>query len=202
MQRPAWSTIVGILMILIGGCGSVNDLKQIKIEEVMEFQDDILKEITTELDIEQAIPQEDLESLEELAGDTISSDMDTLDTAERLIQSVKKISYMPEATIQKLKLHGYLGLPISIIVAITGVLFFTMRKHIIKLAGAVLIISILFAIYQLIDISNLEISKILKIGLNTNLSAGAFMSVILMVILVLSDKSYYNPTQEVEDYFD
>ena len=202
MQRPGWSTVVAILMMLVGGCGTINDLKQIKIEEVMVLQDDILDEITEETNLTESISEEGLQKLIEFSGDSLSLEIDSLTKGEAFKASIKKMSYMPAETIHRLKVAGYLGLPISIAFIVTGILFFYRRKYVVPIAIVVLMISLLYTSYQLLELNQLEVSNLLKVGLNLNLSFGLFLDFILLIIIFMSDKSYYKPTTDFSDYFD
>ncbi len=202
MQRPGWSTIVAILMILIGGCGSIQDLKQIKVEELMEFQDDLLEELSKEFDIEESISENEIEQLKNLSGDTLSNTSDTLSKSEIVKSTIKNLSHMSEAAIAKLKIEGYIGLPISILFIVIGILFFYMKKHMLHICMAILIIGIGFSVYQLITLGDLDASKILRMGIQMNLTTGIAMSFVIMIILFVSDKSYYLEEKEFGDYLD
>jgi len=118
------------------------------------------------------------------------------------MESMKAIAYMPAATVRKMELHGKIGLVISLLYALAGLLLLFFRKHVLKIAIGILIISLLFVAYQVADLRGVELSKVMKIGLDMNLYFGAFLDVLLLVIIVFADKSFFNEDDSLGDYYD
>ncbi len=65
-SRPSWGTIVGIFMILFGGCGTINNLKLIQTENMMEMTNSVMENMEVEFE------QEELDSTDLQILDMIS----------------------------------------------------------------------------------------------------------------------------------
>ena len=198
MKRPGWTTVVGVLMILIGGCGTTNDIKQLFTDDLMELQNDFAIEIDTNTEANTEIDSAHLALLEKLSvveGDTSEAPL-------TLGDHLKKMSHIPETVVSKLKLHGYIGIVISLLYAIVGLLFIIKRKHVLLFAYTILVASLLFTIYQYIDISQFAVSKILKVGLQFTIAFGGLLDIVILIILAFVDKSYFNIEETYGDYYD
>ena len=199
MKRPGWSTIVGIMMILFGGCGATNDFKQIYTPALMEFQKDLVIELESETDITE-LDSSELAMLEKLSGLDKENQEDT--TQVTVADHIKSMTSIPPVALSKLVMHGYIGIVISVLYALAGLLLFFKRRHVLKFAVTMLVISLIFVVYQAIDIRGFEISRLLKMGLEFNIYFGAFLDVVLLIILAFVDKSYFRQKEQLGDYYD
>ncbi len=202
MQRPSWTKIVGILMILFAGCGVTQDIKQINSKALSEFSIDMAEEMSAEMD-EEEISEEEAEIFRKLSkAEGKESEIDSTISGESLGNILRDMTYLGPTAISKMELHGKLGLGFSIIYALAGLFFLIKPKVSLKMIFGVLIVSILFAVYQLIDSKDLDASFIMKKGLDINLYFGIFGDVILLIIMAVSDKSYFSENVFGEDYYD
>lgn len=197
MKRPGWTTLVGVLMILMGGCGISNDVKQIMTPDLLEFQNDFVVEIETDTDAAE-IDSTQQAFLEKFSG--LKSD--TLDGPATLADHFESMTNIPEANLQTLITHGYVGIVVSVIYALIGLLLMIKKKHVIKMVFGILVTSLIFAIIQIFQISQFDVNKLLKVGLEFSLGFGALMDVILLIILGFSDKSYFLQEDAGLDYYD
>ena len=201
MQRPTWATVLGTLMILFGGCGVMNDVKQINTPALIDFQDDLMEELATEFGPGQ-LDQEDLEVLRSISPDSLTADIDTSMTTEDFTSLIKATTYLSPEVSQKLVKYGYWGLIVSVLYIITGILFFARRRHVLSIAVSILVLSLIFCVIQIIDYRSTNISQLMQIGLDLSLSVGGFIDVVLLVILAIVDKSYYKASDIQEDFYD
>ena len=197
MKRPGWATTVGVMMILFGGCGASQDFKQIFTEELMEFQNDMIVEIETNTD-EIEMDSTELAVLEKLSG----MEQDSLESPLTAADHMKNLTHIPESDLAKLKLHGYIGMVVSILYALAGLLFIIRKKHVLTFAYSMLVISLLFTAYQYIDISKFGVAKILKIGLEFSILFGGLLDIILLIILAFVDKTFFKENIDKGDYYD
>lgn len=203
MQRPTWVTVVGILMIFFGGCGGVtSDLKQIKTKALIELQDEFVDEIQIEFG-SKYIDSTEKNILIELGGvDSTTLKSDTL-SSKTLAETIKSISKMSPATIATIIKHGYMGLAVSILYILTGLLLlFVRKKYVIKVVIGMLILSLVFVLYQYLEIKSMELSDLFSFGLQANLVFGAIIDVILLILVLILDKSYFTQEDQMGDYYD
>lgn len=197
MVRPKWALTVGILMMLFGGCGVANDIKQIALPEVMEFQNDLVAELATKDGDE--VDAANFEFLEKISG--LEEDEESGKNLT-VVDHIKHVSNIPEREMDKLVLHGYVGIVISILYVLAGILLILKRKHILKLVFCILFASIVFAIFQIIEFRSFNISGLLKVGLDFNIYFGMLQDIILVIVLLIVDKTYYREHNNFGDYYD
>lgn len=201
MQRPSWALIVGIFMIFFGGCGALNDLKQIKTKDLVKLQSSVLVDVNINNEDDNTLPQKNTELVKQILGDSTLMDKDSLTSAD-LIKSIKEISHISDKDQSNLILYGYLGLLISLIYLSAGIYLIIRRKHALKFAQALLVISLLFAIIQIIHYRSSDLSNLMKMGLNFTFYLGGFLDLILLIVIFAGDKSYYYEGDTIEDYYD
>ena len=56
MKVPTWATVIGVLMILLGGCGALNNVQKIKAPQALDKTSGIMEEMTKE--IERSVQEE------------------------------------------------------------------------------------------------------------------------------------------------
>ncbi len=200
MARPSWVLIVGILMVFISGCGGIfSDLKQIKTEALIEFSNEIAEEISSEMDTV-SLSNEEKEIFKKLSSDSLQ--IDTL-TSESFGQLFKENFRMSDSAQQTFVRHGYIGLVFSGLFFLFGLLMiFSKKPYVIKGTFILLGLSLLFVVYQIVDIQNEDMSSLLKLGQRFNLISGAIMDLLLLLICGVSNKEYFQPFKINEDYYD
>lgn len=203
MKRPTWVTIVGILMIFFGGCGGItSDLKQIKTEALVELQNEFVDELEGEFG-EEYIDSSESNILINMGGlDSTLIESDTL-SSKNLAEAIKTLSKMSPTTVATIIRHGYIGLVISILYVLTGfILLFLRKQYVIKIAIGMLVLSLAFVIYQYLEIQNLDLSKLFSFGLQANIFFGAVIDIILLILILILDKSYFTEEDQIGDYYD
>lgn len=203
MKRPTWVTVVGILMIFFGGCGGItSDLKQINTEALVGLQNDFVDELEGEFGAE-LIDSSDKNILIEMGGlDSTLVESDTL-SSKNLAKTIKSLSRMSPETISTIIRHGYMGLVVSVFYVLTGFLLLFLRKeYVVKITIAILVLSLVFVLYQYLEIQNLDLSKLFSFGLQANILFGAVIDVILLILFLILDKSYFTVEDQIGDYYD
>lgn len=218
-KTPTWAIIVAILMMLIGGCGIKNDIQSINIRSMLDLKDKIFENIETkakksnevnkEIDVndevndasdpdsnKQDTEKTDAGSLTSIsdssnAEDTIS---DAKDTSNRDMKSVKdmfgSMLDLQESTIKKMIAFGYIGLIFSFLLVLGGVFLLIKKSFSIKLAYAVLGANMLFSLTRWVMLSG-EGGTLLALGNSLGAAFSIFTCIILVVVIVSSDKSHY-----------
>jgi len=202
MEKPSWAKIIGAFMIVFAGCGITQDVKQINSEALTSFSKDLAEEIATEFGDEELGEEEKFILMQLIKLDKTQNSTDTTFNAERVATTITNLTHMTPAVIQKMRLHGNIGLCLSILYAIAGFLLILRRKNVLNIVFGTLILSLLFVVYQFLDSRNLEVSALMSMGLDFNLYFGAFMDIILLIVLFLVDKSYFTEEESDIDYYD
>ncbi len=201
MPRPSWVLIVGLIMTLISGCGGlISDLKQIKTNDLVELGNDIAEEISKEVG---TIPMSEKEKEVFSKLSTDSLEIDSVFTGEHLGQFIRDSTRLSESAKSDLIRHGYIGAVFSCLFILFGLLIiFSNKPYVIKGAMILLCISLVFVVYQIIDFRAEDTSSLFKQGQTFNLISGGIIDSILLLICCKSNKDYFLPYQEKEDYYD
>ncbi len=207
MSLPTWATVIGVVMLLFGGCGVLQNVQKINIpgalnEMSLEFED-IEDEISKEL----GRANEDLAS-EEDNNDSLSTEvirdyepLSSEDSAgiamfEGVFGSLDNMLTFSDYYKRWIVRLGIIGLIASVFYAIAGLLIIMGKKYGAKLCIAALVASTASVIFQIVIITfDKESGFAAKAGNLTNYLV-IFTNIILFIIIMASDKSYFN---QVED---
>lgn len=190
MTRPVWVLIVGLLMIIIaGGGGIMSDLKQINTRDLVQLGDELSQEISNEIDTITLSPKQ-LAILQSLvSSDTLLTG--TI-TGEKLGTLITENTWMSESAKMKMIRHGYMGLFVSGLFLIFGILMiFSNKPYVIKGTFIVLIISLLFVGYQILDFRSADMADLMNSGKTLHLLLGSFLDIILLLICGKCSKEYF-----------
>jgi len=201
MPRPSWVLIVGLIMTLVSGCGGlISDLKQIKTNDFVELGNDIADEISKEVGVVPMSPKEK-DIFRRFSVDSLA--VDSILTGEHLGQFIRDSTRLSESAKSDLIRHGYIGAVFSSLFILFGLLLiFSNKPYVIKGATTLLAVSLVFVVYQIIDFRGEDTSSLFKQGQTFNLISGGFIDIILLLICWQSNKEYFLPYQEKEDYYD
>lgn len=216
-KTPTWAIIVAILMMLMGGCGIKNDIQSINIRSILDMKDKILESTEVDTDHESQtksdslddVPndesvdkQKDKDVVEDTAtvlakksvNDTISGSQPDDGSDEKKFKDIfGKLLDLPESTIVKIIRFGYIGLFFSFLLLIGGLFLLIKKSFSIKLAYAVLGANIFFSIVRWVMLSG-EGGTIISLGNSLGAAFSIFTSIILLVVIISSDKSHFEET--------
>lgn len=195
ISRPGWATIIGSFMLLFGGCGTVNSLKWIKTEKMLDKSNKVLDNIEFETETAE-IDSADLKVLDILSDSLVT---DSTTNAIDLKSTIQNMLHMTDHFKKWIVILGWMGLFISLLYFITGYYFFKRRKHTIQLGIATIIISLLYAAFKVYILSGDTSSEMMLAGMNFQSYFSMFVDFVLLTIILVGDKDYFN---EVEYYTD
>lgn len=201
MQKPGWATFIGIFMLLIGGCGALDNFGDMNADKILEMQSEMMDEIESGKGKADTITLDSISAKQlTMFGDSIVKDsMDNVDVNKTLKSMFKISDYRIEWT----KKFAYIGLFISLIFALSGIFYLTRKKYTIQLSIAVLALSLAVGIFQFIIFrADSESSKMVSNIGNFEIYWSIFLDIILLVTIMVLDKSYYNEPEMREDYYD
>jgi hypothetical protein len=208
-QTPTWVIITAILMMLVGGCGIKNDMQAINIREMINLKDKIVDKIIKAEDGEE-------QDSNQVVADTMMADSNeqiivNQDTTETALQDslsasadsstvsaqntdmddlMGQIFDLPEETIQLYIKFGYAGLFFSLLYLIGGLFLLIKKSFSIKLAYIAILANILFSITKWILMSG-KGGTFLSISNSVSSVFSILISIILLVIIIASDKSHF-----------
>lgn len=208
MSLPTWATVVGVIMLLFGGCGVYQNVQKINtpaaLDEMSGQFEDIEYEINKELGrvrdtIASATAQVD--SLEgEQSADQSSSftpeDSAGLAMFENIFGSVSNMLTFSDYYKKWIVRLGIIGMIASMLYAVAGLLLIMGKKYGVKLSLGAVLISTLSVIFQIVIISSDKESGFAAKASNFTNYFVIFVNIILFIIIMASDKSYFNEVEE------
>jgi len=199
MKLPTWAMVVGVIMLLFGGCGAINNAQKIYTSDFLE-NTELVSEISNEIedDIEQDIAKATIK-YDTLDSGEIVADSSDLKKVERVADMVEGIFNVSDFYIKWIRIIGIVGTIAAIIYAIAGLLLLIGRRFAVKFAYGALGLSLASALFQLIIYSLDEGTGIISWSGKLGGYSTIFINIILIVIIVASDKSYFYEHEILED---
>ena len=232
MVKPTWLTVMGIFMVLIGGCGAYNDYQEINVRKMMAFKDKVFSEAKSHQQREVEVLKDSLESIKTDTTGAEAIELDTTDTEVVNIEttttvdtsfldlvgddivmdennnvdvgaSLQNWTRMSDYRMDWTRRFGIIGMFISIAFIIIGVLMWKGKKYITPIFLAAVSISIAFGIFQVFTfLADTESSEMIRKWGNFGIYAGIFVDILLLIVFMVMDKSYFKSGLQSEDYYD
>ena len=219
MKRPGWAIAVGIIMLLFGGCGAFNRTTEIMMPDINAMMEesisDAKNDIDSELDPEKAARRDSVKaSNAKKIGDLSEKDRKILDMISDTILVDDDNNIDMEATILQTSFisdyrktwmvrFGYIGLFIAILFIVGGIMLLGFKKNTIPIVIAAIALSMVVNIFQ-IFIYNADNESGSLIGTFSNI--GFYVSlafdILLLILVLVLDKSFFKPSTIQEDYYD
>lgn len=206
MERPGWAIALGIIMLLMGGCGAYNDYQNIHVEKIMNMKDKIIKQIDEdhERNMKKTTNMESRDTTQfqndSLFGEPLVKD--SLNNAD-IGKTFETFFDFSDYRLLWTKRCGYIGLFVSFLFLIGGLLFLLGKKYVVPIIISILAISIAFGIFQILIFSaDPGSGKMLqKLG-NLGYYVSIFIDILILIIFMVVDKSFFKKQELVEDYYD
>lgn len=196
MKTPTWATVIGILMIVFGGCSIVNDFKSIVLPTELEKQRGIIKEkmdeARTHATDSAALESADSLKAKEAENDYDYDDDDGEESFEETEKKVEEAMRLPEFSKIWIVRFGYIGVFSAVLYVLGGIFLLVKRNFSIKLAYAVLIVSILTSGAQLAVLTSSSSSGIIALTTGLGQILGIIIDILLMSVIFASDKEAYD----------
>ena len=199
MKLPTWALIVGIMMLLFGGCGALNNVQKIYTSEFLE-NTELISEISEsiEADIEDDINDAVLK-VDTLESGEIVVDSSEFKQVERVKNMVDGMFNVSDFYKKWIKIIGIVGTVAAIIYAIAGLILLLGKRYSIKVAYAAIAVSLASAIFQLIIYSVDDSSGLIAMSSRLGVYFVIIMNIILGVIIVASDKTFFEEQEFIEE---
>ena len=213
MHKPTWATVMGIFIILIGGCGGCYHGSNVATSGLMDGYDAALNEEFKDAErrdslYEEDRPKKNIEDMDSMElvrlkrfTDTLIVDEDNnIDMTATMSEGLKISDYRKTW----FKRFAYIKLFTSILFLIAGIMLLATRKFTIQTVLIALAFSLAVGIFQIfIYAGDPDSGGLINKWGNAAAYVSIFFDVILLIIFLVVDKSYYKPAQGiVEDYYD
>ena len=192
MKTPTWGTAIGIVMIVFGGCGALNDIKAISMPEELAKQKELMKDKMKE---ERSASQDSpgTESTDSIANTTTENEEEISFFGKK--QSVDEILDLSEFTKTWIVRFGYIGAFVSLLYMLGGVFLLVRKPFSINLVYAALVISIFCSGAQAAVLTSSSSLGIIAITTGLSQIFGIIIDIVLLAIVFSSDKEAYATVQ-------
>ncbi len=207
MSKPGWVTFIGVLIILIGGCGAMNRVSDINTDKLMKVVEQSINESSANVDKDSIRPPRKIEDLDsnavkniEMFSDSIVTDSaGNIDFKKTMMSPLKMSDYR----LTWLKRLGWIGLIVCIVYLIVGFLLVITNKVPLNALYLTISIGLFYSIFRMFIMNaDAESGKFMVWGENINVVFGMIMNVIGLIVIGVSDKSFFRPKEATEDYYD
>ncbi len=208
MDKPTWATVVGIMMILIGGCGTINNVKKINAPKAIDMASEIMNNVPPENtpDKNQDI-SENQDSTYQSTGREQDSvlqnrmEQDSMVTAmfEKYFGSMEKMMVFTDYYKKWIVRLGIIGTLIALLYFLAGILLTLGKPIALKLTYIALLTNLAFMIFQIIIMSmDKEGGMLSKMSVNLGSYFTIFLDLVLLVIVFAVDKSFFYRSKEIQ----
>ena len=192
MKLPTWAYIIGILMMLFGGCNISKDLEYVNISKMTDMYSEVYDEIQ----------ESSTDSLNNVASDTTvidSAKIQNIESRKKMIKTIKNMVVIDDFTKKWTKIFGYLGLLVSIIYILGGLFLMVVKKFSIKLVYFALGLSIIFSILKLVVLSSSSSFNFITFSFGFSNTFSIIIDIILLIVILVMDKEIYYLKEDYED---
>jgi hypothetical protein len=185
---PTWATVIGILMILFGGCGVMSDYQATKMPEMLEAQKEMMRSMSEDF------KTQDNDSIARDLSDTtsaVSYEKFPGKSFENISDSMAGMLHMSEFTKKWTVRFGYIGIFVSFFYALAGIFLLIPKEYSLKLVYIALGISIIFTVTRLLVLEGDDESGLMLSFLSYSHIFGILVDVLFIIIIITSDKSRY-----------
>jgi len=211
MKAPTWAMIVGIVVILNGGCGILSNVKKINTPSTLDAAEGIIKEVqieinqelkkkdTAQVGMDTAVTSEtEVVEISDSASTSIDSNM--LGDIESVFGSMDKLLVFSDYYKKWIVILGKIGVVISALDLLGGLLLVIGQKYAIKSSYIALGLSTLFMIFQIIIMSyDSQGGAISRWRINFGAYFMIALNVIILIIIAASDKTYFYQKNIIEE---
>ena len=189
MNRPQWATFIGVIFIVFGGCGIINNSYTINLPDIIKTHKEMVDTFTDSIFVNKS--QKDSITITEKSDSTNISNIIETPVKKGITKFYNNFFGKSDWLEKAFPIIGLIGILISALFVISG-RFLLMKKHYaIKLVYIILTIALLFSIskFLLVKINNLEgfIGISFKIG-----SIISFViDLILLIVVISGNKEAY-----------
>jgi hypothetical protein len=188
MKTPTWGYVIGIFMMLFGGCRCTSNYQAVMMPQLLEMQKGMMKTFT------QSMPARRDNDTSAKTDDSITAQSSNHaakqphDDAGKFMDNVFYMSDFQKTWVVR---FGYFGFIPTFIYIMAGIFLLIRRNFSIKLAYAALVFYIAFRIVQALILLPGAATGFITASLGMSNIFGVMVDVVFIIVISVSDKSAY-----------
>lgn len=187
MKTPTWGVVIGILMIVFGGCSVMGDFQAIYLPDKLEEEMGKAK-TKMEEEREEALDSVALESMDSVTRAEAIEDAERVEEKRKELEEMINISDFTKTWIIR---FGYIGIFVSLLYMTGGIFLLVKQKFSIMLAYTALIVSILCGGAQAAILTSGESSGAIALFAGVSQIVSIIIDIVLLAVIFASDKEAY-----------
>jgi hypothetical protein len=207
MKTPTWAIVVGICLILFGGCSVTKSIQATKVPDILAMQQKMMEKMSTDTSTSDSLSNlldslgNSLDSLSNSSG-RISNSLDSLSSStfkdapnpemfENLAEGMKEMFAMSEFAKTWTVRFGYIGIFVAFLYILSGVFLLLKKEFSIKLVYVALATSIAFGIIESAVLASDTGSGLISKTMGVGNIFGIIIDIILLIVVATADKTAY-----------
>ncbi|TRX58855.1 hypothetical protein FNH22_13350 [Fulvivirga sp. M361] len=184
MKTPTWAIVVGICLMLFGGCSVTKNIQAINMPEMLEMQQDMMEKMSGYKG------ENSFDSLSTTSGSNIYEAPDA-EMFKNMTEGMQKVFAVSDFTKTWTVRFGYIGLLVAILYVLSGVFLLIKKEFSIKLVYLALVTSIVFSVIQSFVLALDPAGGLMAMSAGFGNIFGIMIDIILIIVVVTIDKSTY-----------
>jgi hypothetical protein len=179
MKTPTWAIVVGIFLMLFGGCSVTKSIQAINMPDMLEMQKEMMNKMS--------------QTSSTTSTDSLTNDgaNEQLEVFQGMAEGMQEMFVMSEFTKTWTVRFGYLGIIVALAYIFSGIFLMVRRPFSIKLAYGALTLSMIFSGIQSMVLASDSSGGFMSKAAGFGNSFGIILDLILLVIIVAMDKSAF-----------
>jgi len=197
MKIPTWAILIGICMLLFGGCEMVSSTQAVYLPDVLEMQSNMMKTMQENGTFGSVYPPDSILN----SADSSASAMAQLQSKRMhdAFNQTRNIFSMSAYAKKWIVVFGYMGVLVGGFYFLSGIFLLVRLPFSIRLVFIALIISIVFNLTQTIVMSFDQEGGFMSKSFGIGNLFGVVLDVVLLIVLMVIDKSTYLPKNPAID---
>lgn len=189
MKTPTWAIVIGICIILFGGCSVTKNIQSINLPDMLEMQKKIMDKMA------ESSKTNSTDSLSTISN-VDSTTAQNIKLMKNMAEGMQEMLSISEFTITWTVRFGYMGLFVSFMYILSGVFLLVKRNFSIKLAYTALVTSILFSGIKTLVLASDSSGGILAKTAGIGNLFGIIIDIILIIVIVSMDKTAFEENKK------
>ncbi len=181
MKTPTWVRVIGIILIVFGGCNASKHAQSTYMPQMMEMQGKMMKSFTK-------IAQNESRT----TSDTVRTATDD-QVASQMENTFNELFYLSEHDKVWIVRIGYMGLFVSLLYVLSGAFLLMRKKHALLLIYAALVVNIAFSLFGYMSLDSSGSFGFMALTAGIGGMASIVFDLALLIVILSLDKSDYIP---------
>lgn len=197
MEMPTWAKIIGVMMIIFGGCGVAGNLSTALNPDYLNKMDDMMTEAKSEI-LKEVKENDQTDSLQvDTMAVQADIEVDSLDKGKEFVLDFMDKMNMSDYLKKWLYIFSIMGVIMGLLFLLGGLFLFIKKTFSIKLALGVIAMSLCYDLFRIIIMNMDEGAGFISGFSNLGNYLSLVIDIFLLIIIAIGDKTFYEGMVDV-----